>query len=228
MKEHLNNLAALIPNLYNKRMLDVGAGEGGFLIECAKRGLKAEGIELNQSKVERARTKALKEGLDINIIQGEAENMPLSDSAFDFLNVAEVIEHVKDPEQVLSEMHRVMQALGQAYVSVHNRFGLYDTHFHIYFLGWMPRSLAEKYLTLLKKNKDYEKMPDNQRISEMHYYTFGQFKKLAQRKGFKVTDLREIKLFKKFGYPLGFFLVLCYRMSLRPLYFSTFHYLLEK
>jgi len=98
-----------------------------------------------------------------------------------------------------------------------------STHFLICFLGWMPRSWSEKYLRILNKSKNYENMPDMQRISEMHYYTLRQFMEMAESAGFEAEDTRENKAKIK-GSVMG---LLFYRMF-RPWYFSTFHLLLKK
>lgn len=227
MKNHFDNLLISVPSLLSREILDLGSGTGGFLIECARRGCRVSGIELNQNKVDESKERINKLGLDVDVKQGEAENLPYSDFSFDFINVAEVIEHVRDPEKVLSEMYRVMMFDSSAYVSVHNRYGMYDTHFHVYFLGWMPRFFREKYLTLLNKDKDYENMPDMQRIGEMHYYIFSNFKKLSEKVGFDVIDIREDKIKSRFG-KYNFVFIILYKLLLRPFYFSTFHILLRK
>jgi ubiquinone/menaquinone biosynthesis C-methylase UbiE len=227
MKAHFDNLLKRVPDLLSRRSLDLGSGTGRFLIECGKRGCSAVGLELNPEKVKEAETGAQEEGVNIEIVTGVAENLPFHDEEFDFINVSEVIEHVQIPEKVLKEMNRVLKPGGLAYVSVHNRYGLHDAHFQIYFLGWMPRSMGEKYLRLLKKDKDYQSMPDRQRISEMHYYSYPHFKRLAEEAGFKSKDLRQEKIIQKLGLVFGSFALIPYWLVLRP-FFSTFHYLLKK
>jgi ubiquinone/menaquinone biosynthesis C-methylase UbiE len=224
MKTHFDHLVVYIDKLSNKYILDLGSGAGDFLIDCAQHGYKAIGLELNPDKIQKSLKRSKEAGVVVDVRQGEAEHVPFADNEFGFVNVSEVIEHVQNPKQVLNEIYRVMQSGGTAYMSVHNRFGLYDTHFHLYCLGWMPRVWGEKYIRMFKKHKDYGEMPDLQRISDMHYYTFGGFKKISQKMGFKIIDIREEKIRKK----MGILASLIYRYLLRPWYFSTFHILLKK
>ncbi len=222
MNTHIYNVEKLIGNLKGKAILDIGAGFGDFVFACLERGYDARGIELNAEKIAKAEIIAAQKKISLPLVQGVAESLPFENNQFDFVNVGEVIEHVRDPKQVLKEIYRVLKPGGHVYVSVHNRFGMYDTHFHVYFLGWMPRAWTSVYLSLLGRHKDYAKAVDFQNIREMHYYSYSAFKRLAEEKGFKVQDIREIKLksmlaWKKIIYP--FF---------RGFYFSTFHILLAK
>lgn len=220
--KHIDNLERIIGSLRGKKILDVGAGKGDFLMACVERGYGAVGIELNPDKIKIAREKSSV----IQIIEGVAEHMPFADTSFDFINVGEVIEHVRDPKMVLQEIYRVLKPGGKVYISVHNRFGIYDTHFHVYFLGWLPRLLANPYLSLFGKHKNYRGSVDLQNIREMHYYTFSGFKKLAKQKGFLVSDIRELKIRRYRG--LKKLTTLISYPLLRVIYFSTFHFLLEK
>lgn len=228
MKTHIDNLLLLIPDLPKRMILDLGSGSGGFLIESTKRGWSAVGLELNKIKIEKAYDEALNGGVKIDIKQGVAENIPFDNNSFDFINVSEVIEHVHNPKKTLEEVSRVMRPGGIAYISVHNRFGVWDTHFRIYFLGWLPRWVGKKYITLLNKDRDYENMPDSQRINEMHYFTYKRFSQLAQESGFGVLDIREGRINDKFGRIFKWPFSIIYKIVLRPLCFSTFHILLRK
>lgn len=228
MKTHIDNLILLIPDLPKRMILDLGSGSGGFLIESTKRGWSAVGLELNKIKIEKAYDEALNGGVKIDIKQGVAENIPFDNNSFDFINVSEVIEHVHNPKKTLEEVSRVMRPGGIAYISVHNRFGVWDTHFRIYFLGWLPRWVGKKYITLLNKDRDYENMPDSQRINEMHYFTYKRFSQLAQESGFGVLDIREGRINDKFGRIFKWPFSIIYKIVLRPLCFSTFHILLRK
>jgi len=220
---HINNLEQLVGSLEGKKILDVGAGWGDFVLFCLEQGYDAVGLELDDDKIKKARERLSPQ----QMVQGKAENLLFQDSSFDFINIGEVIEHVRDPKKVLQETYRVLKPGGNVYISVHNRFGLYDTHFRVFFLGWMPRSWANFYLSLFNKHKDYIHAIDLHNIQEMHYFTFRKFCKIARSFGFEVVDIREIKINKK--YSAGRLPVLfLYKIFFRPLYFSTFHILLIK
>lgn len=81
-------------------VLDVGCNSGYFVLFCPIE-CEVTGVDINPRLVERARQR-LK---DARV--AEAENLPFADKTFDVVNVAEILEHVHDPEKVLREAARV-------------------------------------------------------------------------------------------------------------------------
>lgn len=220
MSSHLEHIRAHFGMSADAAVLDLGAGDGDFLMQCARFGVQAIGIEYADEKIARARQRAVREGVSIDIRQGVAEHVSLPDASFDFINASELIEHVANPSAVLSEIRRLLKADGACYMSVHNRYGYFDRHFKMRCLNWMPRRWAEKYLVMRGISKvDYDGRFGRQRISEMHYYTWSSFRRCALSHGLRATDLRESIVMKRFGRGAAFF----YRICVRPWYFSTFH-----
>ena len=156
----------------------------------------------------------------------DAEKLPYETERFIFVNASEVTEHVNDPVKMCSEIYRVLKQEGKAYISFHNRFGFYDYHYHLYFINWLPRMWTEFVLKLLKKQK-----PDGeagrQKLVTMHYYTYGQAKRLLEKIGFDVEDIRINKIKKMFPVLSGVVLSVYFGLF-RLLYFNTFHILATK
>lgn len=207
-------------------VLDVGAGKGVFCCEMAKRGFNAFGIEVNPLYIEEAQRRAQNEGVVVSLIEDKAEKMPYDNDKFAFVNASEVTEHVDEPIEMCKEIYRVLKSDAKAYISFHNRYGIYDYHYHMYFINWLPRFLTEPVLKLLKKQK-----PDGeagrQKLTTMHYFTYKQSKKLLENIGFEVEDIRVGKIKNKF--PIFFvFLLPLYFFILRPFYFNTFHIFASK
>lgn len=207
-------------------VLDVGSGRGNFCLEMARRGFQVSGVEINPAYIREAQMKAHQAGMALDIREGRAEQLPYSDNAFDFANCAEVTEHVDDPEKVCREIFRVLKPGGRAYISFHNRFGIYDYHYHQFGINWMPRAWTEPVLQFLGKQKD-DGVMGRQKLTTMHYFTFGQVKLLLGGIGFTVEDIREEKIRSKFG-AISPLMLIAYRLVLRPLYFNTFHVLVKK
>ncbi len=186
------------------------------------------GIEYNPENVSKSKVRAGELGLNIEASQGEAEHLNFPNNSFDFLNFAEVIEHVRSPEESLKEAYRVLSLGGLAYVSVPSRFSWFDAHFKIAFVNWMPRAWSHAFISIFGKHKDYGGESGNQRLTELHYYTFNGFKKFANKLGFKADDMRLIKLKKKFKNPIvGLFVKFIYFL-VRPWYFRAHHFLIQK
>ncbi len=227
MKTHFDNLAGYVPDLASKQILDLGSGRGAFLIEAARRGAQATGLEPYNVYVEKTLADAALAGVSIKVEQGVAEALPFPNGTFDFINISEVIEHIENPDRMLEEIHRVLKPDGWAYISVPNRFGLKDQHFHLYFVNWLPRSVSDLFIGIFGTHKDYEaKGSGRQRLADMHYYTFARVHALISEHGFDVSDIRlkriaRMPLLKRIAaqavYPLA-----------RALYLDSFHFLLQK
>lgn len=208
---HLDRLIAEYPLLSEGPVLDLGCGSGKFLTMCAERDIPVSGIDISPERIERLQS----EGYDV--VLGFAEHLPYDTGTFRFVNMSEVIEHVQEPDTVMREVSRVMQDGGAAYVSVPNRWGVYDPHYHMWYINWMPRSWADGIIRLLGKDK--EGALDNQKLSDMHYFTPGAFTNYAQSFGFAVTDTRMSRI------PL---VLRPIYVLLRPFVFQTNHFMLFK
>jgi ubiquinone/menaquinone biosynthesis C-methylase UbiE len=228
-KTHFDQLRSHMPHLDNITLLDLGSGRGDFLIEATKKGLDVIGLEKSEEYIQITKEKAARENVSIKVISGVGEKMPFDNNSFDFINMAEVIEHVESPLSVLKEVHRVLKPNARAYMSVPNRFGIYDPHFHLYFVNWLPRSLCNLYISFFKKHKNYEsKTTGHQNLREMHYYTRGQISRLVKSLGFSIKDGREKKIANKYPHKLLLTPALIAYRLISIVHPSTFHFLIKK
>ncbi|MFH1769745.1 MAG: class I SAM-dependent methyltransferase [Parcubacteria group bacterium] len=228
MKTHIDSLSVFIPDIFKRRILDVGSDRGYFLIYMTLCGARPIGLEMSDEHIERSYSNAKEKEIDIEVEKGNAENMPFKNEEFGFINVGEVVEHVEDPIALFREVYRVLKKNGYVYMSVPNRFSMKDPHYHLYFVNWFPRSMCNTFIGILGKQKGSTKEAGRQRLNEMHYYTFSKIKKLLRQTGFNVTDIREKKICLKVQNPiLQYGAILLYKI-IRPWYFQTFHLLLRK
>ncbi|SHE59436.1 class I SAM-dependent methyltransferase [Alkalibacter saccharofermentans] len=61
------------------KIIDVGCGTGRHAIELAKRRYDVTGIDLSDNQLDKAREKALSEGLKIDFFKHDARNLPYED-----------------------------------------------------------------------------------------------------------------------------------------------------
>lgn len=224
-KRHIAHIMRWYPAVLDHTVLDLGSGTGRFITQVVEAGGICIGVEPSQELIDESLARAQSLGMTIDVRRGTGEEMPFDDEAFGFVNMAEVIEHVQDPEKTLQEVYRVLKPGGGAYMSVPNRFGFYDPHYHVYFVNWLPRMLATPFLRIFGKEKDFSHGAQNigmQRLDEMHYFTYGAIKKLSKKIGFGVLDTREEKLRSMLPRGVRMLGLLVYRLA-RPLYFNTFH-----
>lgn len=210
-----------------ERVLDVGSGRGDFVCAMAARGFLAHGVEVSLSYIQATEERVKRCGVSVTVVQAPGEKTPFPENHFHFVNCAEVTEHVDNPLRVCAEIYRVLQPGGKCYISFHNRFGCYDYHYHLFGINWVPRAWTETILKLLGKNKSETTEIGKQKLISMHYYTYHDILKKLFAIGFKVQDIREQKMKSHFAQtaPTVMFF---YKIILRPLYFNTFHLLLEK
>ena len=95
------------------RLLDVACGAGQLTIPAARKGIKVTGLDLAANLVQQARAKAAKEGLSIQVDEGDAENLPYPDGSFDAVMSLIGSMFAPRPELVASEMMRVCRPGGR-------------------------------------------------------------------------------------------------------------------
>ena len=95
------------------RLIEIGPGPAYVSIEIAKRlpNVEIVGLEISDTMIEIAKRNAETQGLSekITLRKGEASNMPFEDSEFDFAVTSGSLHHWKKPNQVFSEIYRILK-----------------------------------------------------------------------------------------------------------------------
>ncbi len=197
-------LAEVMPYApHNARVLDLGAGMGGFAVAMQRAGERIIAFDYNFAYCEITRTRAMRYALHLPALVGAGEALPFADASFHVVTCWDVLEHVQNPHALLSEIARVLEPNGIAFMTVINRYALVDPHYHLRFVNYLPRALGEKYIQLRQRTKN-SALRDKQTLSEMHYYTFGAFEKFAAQFGFRIMDLNRAKSrFQKYPRVVG-------------------------
>lgn len=192
--ERLALLEQLNGPLAGLRLLDLGAGMGGFAVAAARAGAEVVAGEYNPAYCRIIALRATRYDLHLPICNLAGEALPFPDADFDALISWDVMEHVRSPTAMLGEMQRVLRPGGHALITVINRWAWNDPHYHISGLNYLPRPLAERLIALRGRSKAGAAFKDMQRLSEMHYFSYSEFRRLARRYGFAVRDMREEQL----------------------------------
>jgi len=102
-------------------LIDLGCGRGTDVIKATKyigKEGKAIGLDSTPEMLEVARKNAEKLRLkNVEFIQGEIENIPLSDNTVDVVISNCVLNHAKDKEKVFKEIYRILKNGGRFIIS---------------------------------------------------------------------------------------------------------------
>ncbi len=90
-------------------LLDVATGPGYVAAAAAKRGAEVVGIDFSAPMVAEARRRHP----SIEFQEGDAEALPFSDGSFDAVVMNFGMLHLGQPDQALTEAHRVLRAGGR-------------------------------------------------------------------------------------------------------------------
>jgi len=118
-------------------LLDVGCGNGNFLMLMHRLGWNVSGIEPDKEAAIIARKR-----LGPSIVKGNLEGARFSDNLFDAVTAHHVIEHMHDPAGFFKESYRILKPGGKLIVTAPNILSLGQRIFGVSWLGFeAPRHL---------------------------------------------------------------------------------------
>lgn len=104
-------------------VLDVGCGDGYLLYLAALKtnNVALHGIDDNQLAIDLAKKKLQDHGLYASLTVASAYSLPFEDQSFNAVLNADVIEHLKDADNLLKEIKRVLKPGGLLLLSTPHR-----------------------------------------------------------------------------------------------------------
>ncbi len=112
-------------NVYDKRLLEIGLGEGADSESLIRRGALWSGVDLTAESVERVRTRLTLRNLPFeDLRQGSVLELPFADNSFDMVFSHGVLHHVPEIGQAEKEIHRVLRPGGELVIMMYARWSL--------------------------------------------------------------------------------------------------------
>lgn len=91
-----------------QRVLDIGVGNGGTAVCAAAAGARVLGVDLSPAQLDRARRRLTREGVDAELLEANAEDLPFEDGEFDLVLSSMGVIFAPDHAAAAAEMARVV------------------------------------------------------------------------------------------------------------------------
>jgi demethylmenaquinone methyltransferase / 2-methoxy-6-polyprenyl-1,4-benzoquinol methylase len=97
-----------------ERILDVATGTGMVAAELRRRAdCSVVGLDQSTEMLASARARFAKDGARVELVEGQAEQLPFADESFDALTFTYLLRYVDDPPATLRELARVVRPGGR-------------------------------------------------------------------------------------------------------------------
>lgn len=162
-KKFLDRIAALLQQEPSHiRLLDVGCSSGAFLGAAVRLGFRAEGVEPAPKAVATAQAAGMK------VRQGLLHEAGYADGQFDAVTLFEVIEHLREPLELLRECRRILRPGGILLVGTGNA------------ASWSMAAMGA----------DWEYLSIARHGGHISFFTPDSLGKVARQAGFSVATVR--------------------------------------
>ena len=175
-----------------KRILDVGCGIGGLVIAFRLKGAEAIGFDDDVNAIEVCKLRARYYGIDEScFFIGSATSIPFPDKFFDLVTATSVLEHVRNPEEVIKEVARVSK---NAYITIPNPLCPREGHYKIFWIPYLPKTLGNLYLRLRGFNPEFFE-------KHVWYLSFSKLTKSLEKNGMNVENITKQDILMKLNNP---------------------------
>jgi SAM-dependent methyltransferase len=109
--------------------LDVATGSGNVALPASRAGAKVTGLDLTPKLLDVARSRAASAGLEIEFVEGDAEELPFADGSFDRVSSCFGVMFAPRQQVAASELVRVARPGGRICVAAWTPEGFVGTSF---------------------------------------------------------------------------------------------------
>lgn len=165
-------------SLTTKEVLEIGCGSGIIASEISKIVKRVTAIDITDKTIKSAMQSQNISGSSFQYITGDATKMPFADNSFDIIVSNQVFEHVTKQGKLINDMHRVLRPSGICYIATGNKWWPIEPHTKLLFLSYLPRIIANKYVSIAKLDEYDISLP-----------SYWRWKRILSNRFDKVIDL---------------------------------------
>jgi SAM-dependent methyltransferase len=140
----------------SRRILEIGCGSGVIAHTLSKLGDGRFGVDAVDVVDNRIET----DGYQFQLVDNAL--LPFENGRFDIVISNYVIEHVGSTEEQavhLREIGRVLAESGVAYLGIPNKWRLFEPHYRLPILSWLPQQLSDWYVKASGRGTYYDCLP---------------------------------------------------------------------
>lgn len=139
-KKALKSILKNIGSKENIKMLEVGCGNGVFFDFISKNvncKIDYTGIDYSEYQIKLFKERNIDKKHSINLMNASIEKkLPLTDNSFDIIYMGEIIEHLYNPDLIISECYRLLKKDGVLIITTPNMNAWYNRI--IFIFGLQP------------------------------------------------------------------------------------------
>ena len=132
--------------------VDIGSSTGYTADTLRDTGCSVIGVDIDVPGLQHASSRF---GDRIDFMCADGSALPFADQSVDIVVFNHIYEHVVDPDAILAEIRRVLRYDGVVYFGFANRLGVVEPHYRLPFLSWVPRRVADRYVSLFNRADEY-------------------------------------------------------------------------
>jgi 2-polyprenyl-3-methyl-5-hydroxy-6-metoxy-1,4-benzoquinol methylase len=170
-----HRLLSLVPS--GGRLLDVGCACGFLLVAARERGFIVQGVEPSAWAANYARRQ-----FALDVWQGALEDAPLEAVSYAVVVLADAIEHLTNPRQVVAKLHRLLAPGGRLVILTPDLgsrvarlagaqwWGLLDDHYHYFDRRTLRRLLEAEGFAVERLTSFGREFPLSHWLSKLSQY----------------------------------------------------------
>lgn len=120
-------------------ILDIGCGDGVLASRLAQDGARVTGLDASADMLAAAHRRAKTTGVEVDLVEGDAGNLPFPAGHFDCVVSVATLCFVDDPRRAIREMVRVLQPGGRLILGELGRWNLWAAQRRV--KGWLGADL---------------------------------------------------------------------------------------